>query len=67
MLKIPKKYIVDEDNNKVAVLINIETYNQIEEILENYGLAKLINEVQTEGKLGVQEAKSYYDSLKKKL
>lgn len=67
MLKIPKKYIVDEDNNKVAVLINIETYNQIEEILENYGLAKLINEVQTDEKLGVQEAKSYYDSLKKKL
>jgi len=36
MLAIKKKYIVDEGNHKIAVQLDINTYNKIEEILENY-------------------------------
>ncbi|MDP1994329.1 MAG: hypothetical protein Q8K40_03690, partial [Ignavibacteria bacterium] len=44
MFDVKKKYIVDEENKKVAVQIDIETFTLIEEVLENYGLAKLISE-----------------------
>ncbi|MFA6980622.1 MAG: hypothetical protein WC209_14970 [Ignavibacteriaceae bacterium] len=63
MFDVKKKYIVDEENKKVAVQIDIETFTQIEEVLENYGLAKLISENSDEETLSVKEAKSLYNSL----
>jgi len=36
MLKIRKEYIITDDNQKKAVLIDIETFKKIEEILEDY-------------------------------
>ena len=66
MFDVKKKYIVDEENKKVAVQIDIETFTQIEEVLENYGLAKLISENSDEETLSVKEAKSFYNSLNNK-
>ena len=63
MFDVKKKFIVDEENKKVAVQIDIETFTQIEEVLENQGLAKLISENSGEEKLSVKEAKSFYGSL----
>ncbi|MCK9210537.1 MAG: hypothetical protein M0P61_06875 [Ignavibacteriaceae bacterium] len=63
MFDLKKKYIVDEENKKVAVQIDIGTFTQIEEILENYGLAKLITENSDDETLSVKEAKSLYNSL----
>lgn len=63
MFDVKKKYIVDEENKKVAVQIYIDTFTQIEEVLENYGLAKLISENSDEETLSVKEAKSFYNSL----
>ena len=42
MLDIPKKYIFDEQQHPFAVQIPIKVFEQIEEILENFGLAKLM-------------------------
>jgi len=39
-------------------------YNQIEEILENFGLAKLMEEVENDESLSGDVAYSYYQSLK---
>ena len=66
MFDVKKKYIVDEENKKVAVQIDIETFTQIEEVLENYGLAKLISENSDDETLSVKEAKSFYNSLNNK-
>ncbi|MDP3149494.1 MAG: hypothetical protein Q8N83_10245 [Ignavibacteria bacterium] len=66
MFDVKKKFIVDEENNKVAVQIDIETFTQIEEVLENYGLAKLISENSDEETLSVKEAKIFYNSLNNK-
>ena len=41
---IKKKYIIDENNNKVAVQIDINTYEKLEELLENYSLVQLMKE-----------------------
>lgn len=41
---IKKKYIIDEDKNKVAVQIDIADFEKIERILEDYALVQLIKE-----------------------
>jgi PHD/YefM family antitoxin component YafN of YafNO toxin-antitoxin module len=65
MLNIRKEYIVTDDNKKKAVLIDIETFERIEEILESYGLGKYMEEVENEEALSLREAKKYYRRLEK--
>ena len=64
MLSIKKEYIVTGDNKKRAVLIDIGTFEKIEEILESYGLSKYMKEVEDEEVLSLNDAKSYYETLK---
>ena len=63
MEKIKKKYITNSKKQKVAVQLDIKTYEKIEEILENYGLAQLIKKSSKDDTLTVKEAKEYYNSL----
>jgi len=62
---IDRQYIVDEQNRRIAVQIPIETFEKLEEVLENYALVKLMEENGGEETLSVQDAKSYYDRLEK--
>lgn len=62
---VKKKYIVDEQNQKIAVQVDIETFEKIEEILENYALVQLMKENEGEDTLELNEAKAYYQTLKK--
>ena len=64
-MNINKNYIVDEHNKTIAVQIPISEFLKLEEIIENYGLAKLIDDVNEDETLGVNDAKSFYDSLPK--
>jgi hypothetical protein len=65
MEAIDKQYIVDEHNKKIAVQIPFETFEKIEEILENYALVQLIKENEGDEILSLHEAKAYYDQLEK--
>ena len=65
MLAIKKEYVVTDGNKKKAVLIDIDTFNKMEEIIENYGLAKYMAEVKDEETLSLSEVKEYYSTLKK--
>jgi len=65
MLDIRKEYIITADHKKRAVLIDIETFERIEEILESYGLGKYMEEVEEEEALPLNAAKSYYEVLEK--
>ena len=64
MLKIHKNVVLDENQKPTAVQIPIEDFERLEEIIENYGLAKLIDEVKDDERLSIEEAKSHYQSLK---
>ncbi|HHT9105985.1 MAG TPA: hypothetical protein ACFYD7_08955 [Candidatus Wujingus californicus] len=64
MLKIHKKIVIDENQNPVAVQIPIEEFARLEEIIENYGLSKLMDEVKDDERLSIEDAKKYYQSLK---
>lgn len=64
MLEIHKKIVLDENERPFAVIIPIKEFEQLEEVIENYGLSKLMDEVREEEKLSIEEAKAYYKSLK---
>ncbi len=63
MLKLHKNYIFDENQQPIAVQIPIAEFEKIEEILEDYGLAKLMEEVEDETPLSKEDALKYYESV----
>ncbi|MGD8782275.1 MAG: hypothetical protein PVH88_25340 [Ignavibacteria bacterium] len=64
MEAIKKKYITDENNNRIAVQIDIDTFKKIEDVLENYALVQLIKEDNSES-LYIKEAEEFYKKLPK--
>ena len=66
MLEINKNYVLNSDRQPIAVQIPIAEFEKIEEILEDYGLAQLMNEVEGDETLGKEEALKYLASLKAK-
>ncbi len=64
MLRIPKNIVLDENQKPIAVQIPIGDFESLEEVIENYGLAKLMDEVKDDERLSIEEARSYYQSLK---
>ncbi|NCR59839.1 MAG: hypothetical protein GPJ01_19700 [Microcystis aeruginosa LL13-06] len=66
MLEINKSYVLDKDQNPIAVQITIAEFDKIEEILEDYGLGKLIEEVENDQILDKEKALQYLELLKNK-
>ncbi|ANE54873.1 hypothetical protein AYM39_06540 [Methylomonas sp. DH-1] len=64
VMEIKRQYIVNEDSQRVAVQLDIHTFEKIENVLENYALVQLINTDDTET-LSIEEAKKYYAGLDK--
>jgi ketol-acid reductoisomerase len=64
MLKLNKKIVLDENQNPIAVQIPIAEFERIEEVIENYGLAKMMDEVADDEQFSMHEAKDLYRSLK---
>jgi hypothetical protein len=66
MLEINKSYVLDKDQNPIAVQIPMAEFEKIEEILEDYGLGKLIEEVENDQILDKEKALQYLELLKNK-
>jgi hypothetical protein len=66
MLPIKKKYLTDENNEVIAVQLDIATFRKIEQILKDLALGKLIEENDEQDNLNLNEALDYYNKLKKK-
>lgn len=64
MLELHKSIVLDENKKPIAVQIPIEEFERMEEVIENYGLAKMMDEVADDEQLSVHEAKHLYRSLK---
>jgi hypothetical protein len=64
MLEINKNYVLDTNQKPIAVQISLAEFEKIEEILEDYGLAQLMDEVEDEETLNKEEALEYLASLK---
>jgi hypothetical protein len=66
MLEITKNYVMDENQQPIAVQIPIADFEKIEEILENYGLIQLMADSEDDERLAKDEAWKYYQFLKQK-
>jgi len=65
MTAIPRKCITDARNQKQAVIVDLETFNRMESIIEDHGLGKFMEEAEDDEVLSVNEARKHYKSLKK--
>jgi hypothetical protein len=65
---IHKNYVLDENQQPIAVQISIAEFERIEEIIEDVGLARLMEEAEDEDneRLSKDEALKYYQALKGK-
>ncbi len=66
MKTIKKKYIVNERNEKIAVQLDIKTFEKIERAMEDYVLGEKMIENSKTDRLSVNEAKEFYKRLKKR-
>jgi len=64
MLKIHKNIVLDEKQNPIAVQIPINEFKYLEDLIENYGLSKLMDEAEHDERMSIEDAKTYYYSLK---
>jgi len=64
MLEIHKSIVVDENQQPIAVQIPFDEFQRVEEIIENFGLAKLMEQTEDDERLSGDAAKEFYQSLK---
>ena len=64
-MEIKPQYIVDEQNKRIAVQLDIKTFDRIEEILEDKILYQIMNENNTEESIEREEAIRIYRDIKK--
>jgi len=64
-MQLQPNYIVDNQNHKIAVQLDIKTYEKITDVLEDYALFKFMDENKDDEKLSLKDARAYYTSLKK--
>jgi len=65
MLDIKPQYIVSNENKPVSVILDIETFQKIETVIEDYGLGRFMDETEDEKPLSLSEARDYYATLNK--
>ena len=66
MLNIAKKYILDEHMQKIAVQLDVSTYERMEQLLEDYALAQYMQQNSSDEVLSLNEAQEVYQKMKKK-
>jgi len=65
-MNIERTYIINENNQRIAVQLDIDTFERIENILENYALAQLMDEdAEGEATLNHDQAMAFYRTLEK--
>ncbi len=64
-MDIKRQYIVDELDHRIAVQLDIKTFEKIEETLENFALFSLMRETNEDMDLSLSDAKKVYLELEK--
>jgi RelB Antitoxin len=66
MPAIKKRYLVDKKNRRIGVVLDLGTFEKIEEIVEDYLLGQIMLELEDEEPLSLEQAKKRYAKLKKR-
>jgi RelB Antitoxin alpha helical domain len=66
MFALRRNYILDENQQPIAVQISLDDFQRLEAILEDYGLARLMDDVPEADRqrFSKDEGMAYYTSLK---
>ncbi len=64
-MQLQPNYIVDNNNHKIAVQLDIKTYEKITDVLEDYALFKFMDDNKDDEKLSLKDARVLYASLRK--
>ena len=62
-MNIKRQYIVDEHDRRVAVQIDIGTFEKIEDALENFALFSRMKEVDDDGDIAVQDGELFIKTI----
>ena len=62
-MNIRRQYIVDEHDRRVAVQIDIGTFEKIEEALENFALFSRMKEVDDDGDISVKDGELFIKTI----
>lgn len=65
MPEIKKRYIVNERNEPVEVIVDMATFERMEELLEDRLLGEILRKAGKEEPLQLEEAKRRYAAMKK--
>ncbi len=68
MQPFPRRYLVDDHHQRIAVQLDIQTFEKIEELLENYALVQFMRQEEEEDAeelLELTQAQAYYQTLPK--
>jgi hypothetical protein len=60
MLDIRHQSITSEEGKPIGVILDIDTFQKIETIIEDYGLAHLMAETEDDEELGREDAIKFY-------
>jgi len=66
MAEIKRRYVVNENNEPVEVILDLATFTKIEELLEDRFFGKLLEAAEKEELLPLEEAMRRYRRMKKK-
>lgn len=64
-MDIKRQYIVDENDHRIAVQLDIKTFEMIEETLENFALFSMMKEVDDDAELELDAARLAYTEMTK--
>jgi len=66
MLNVKKRYIVDDHNRPVEVVLDVATFAKIEAALEDHLFGKLLRKAAKRKPLSLDQAKAMYQRMKKR-
>ena len=65
MAEIKKNYVFNENNEKIGVILDVETFEKMERFIEDKTLGLLMEKESGEENLDLNSAKDFYASLEK--
>ena len=65
-MKIKKRYIVDEQNRPIDVVLDVATFAKIEAALEDHLFGKLLRKAAKQKSMSLDDAKALYTRMKKR-
>ncbi len=65
VMKIKKQYVVNKQNKPIGVILDLATFEKLEELVEDHFLGEILQDAAKEEPISLEEAKHRYARMKK--